>query len=388
MKAKHGYLTKALSVILTAVMLLATVSVGFVLPETRITADAATYNVNSLSAINTAIGNANAAGADTQTIIKLSGAITAGETAGLTAITGNVLFDFNGYNITVDYQKDGAENVDSDVYEYQSPSELQTSGGAKDYVTKGILNVADGGTLQIINSASTDAEFKVHSYYYEKDSTARHLTGSRAKTTYTTTASIVYSEGALLIGENNSSNNNFTLRAEARSRTNDNGYDQRNMAANAYAVTVNGSNAKFYMYGGNVFASCNTRASYKGHHDVRCFALNINNCYCAELYGGTIQVPNKCNGNTTGVEQASGEDCTGGTTYFAALRVNCPNVFVFYSTLLTQIYVDENTGSSVNNTACIYVPNDNALPNIYGAGCAPSSALLFRFPALHRPAGR
>ena len=136
MKNKNSVFKKALSVLLTALLVFGTVSLGIVFPETKITANAATYNCNSISAINSAIASANSAGAGTQTVIKLSGDISVGETSALTAITGNVLFDFAGHNITCSYENTGLGNTNDSNQEYQLPSDLQSSGGAKDSVTK------------------------------------------------------------------------------------------------------------------------------------------------------------------------------------------------------------------------------------------------------------
>ena len=332
MKHTNSVFKKALSVFLCAVMMLSVISVGIILPEPK--ADALTVgqtiSVNSVATLNSAIATANSAGANTITTIKLSANLNLGETAAFTTITGYVKFDFAGYYIKFEYNNTGLGNNDNSNTEQQLPSDLQssyTTAQAYDTVNKGFFNVGTAGTLQFVNTSSTNGSFEVRTYAYGDDKNGRHMTGSRKTTTWMTTSSAVRSEGTLIIGDkDNSSYNNFTILTQARSGTDSDGYDKRQMAANSYAVTVDNSNAKFYMYGGTLTSMATTRTNYHGHSNSRCFTLNINNCYSAEVYGGTINIPGN---DECGVRNSDDNKSEGGTCYFGAIRVNSANVYIF-----------------------------------------------------------
>lgn len=359
MKNKNSVFKKALSVLLTALLVFGTVSLGIVFPETKTVARAATVTCSTYEQINSAISTANSAGAATQTIIRLSGNISVNEKAALTAITGNVLFDFAGYSISLSYENTGLRNTEDDNWEYQLPSELQSEYGTKEYVTKGVFNVAASGILQMINSGVENSQLKVYTYAYADDKT-----GFRGDTTtFTTSSSAVYSEGTLIIGDkNNSSNNNFTIWSQARAGTDDSGYNKRHMICNAYCVTVNNSNAKFFMYGGTLDALACSRSNHKGNHNDRCYPLNIIDCYSSEIYGGIIDIPND---NECGVRNSDSKASDGGQCFFAAIRVNCPNVYIFNVSSKIELYVGADTDKVEVNTANIYITG-TGMPYIYG----------------------
>lgn len=372
MKNKNSVFKKALSVLLTALLVFGTVSLGIVIPETKITASAATVTCSTLAQVNNAIATANSAGSGTQTIIKLTAHISQNETAALTAITGNVLFDFAGYSITLSYENTGLKNTNDSNQEYQLPSELQTSSGARDYVTKGIFNVASSGTLQIINTGAADAQLKVYTYAYADDSNGRHAWSSdRKNTTFTTTSSAIYSEGTLIIGDKTDSNNNFTVYSQARAGTDDDGYDKRNMACNAYAVTVNNANAKFFMYGGTLNALACSRSNYKGNHNNRCFTLNIQNCYSSEVYGGTISIPGT---DECGIRNSDSNDSDGGTVYYAAIRTTVSNVYIFQVTSAVDCYGGIDTKGVTMHVANVYATDSSKAPYIYGGAFTNTSS--------------
>lgn len=364
MKNRNSVFKKALSVLLTALLVFGTVSLGIVFPETKITAHAATYTCSTIAQINSAIASANSAGAGTQTVIKLSANISQGETAALTAITGNVLFDFAGYSITLSYENTGLKNTDNSNQEYQLPSELQTSGGAKDYVTKGLFNVASSGTLQMVNTGSADSMLKLYTYAYADDGNAHHWSGGRVDTTFTTTSSAVYSEGTLIVGDRaDSGKNNFTIWAQARAGTDDDGYDKRSMACNAYAVTVNNSNSKFFMYGGTLDAVASSRTNYKGTHSDRCFTLNIQNCYSAEIYGGSINIVGQ---DECGLRNSDSNHGTGKENYFAAIRTTSSNLYIFKVTSKVDAYGGADNKNAALTVANVYSASSSAAPLIYG----------------------
>lgn len=364
MNSKNSIFTKALSVLLTAVMLFGMMAVGIIIPDTAVKTYAA--EANSISAVNTAISAANSAGANTVTTIKLTADITAGETAAFTTITGNVLFDFNGYSMTFEYNNTGLGNNNNSNYEQQLPSELQSlynNGNAQDFVTKGMFNISSGGKMQIINSSSTEGGLSVKTYAYGDDSNGRNNT-DRHTTTWGSAASGIYSEGTLILGDKaDNAKNNFKIRTQARAGTDNDGYDKRHMTANSYGVTVNGSNAKFYMYGGTIESLATTRTNFHGHSNSRCFSVNINSCYCAEIYGGSLKIPGD---DECGVRNSDSNKSEGGTCYFSTLRINTPNVYVFNTNCSVGIHVGDDTDQVNTSTADIYVPNTSALPCIYG----------------------
>ncbi len=350
-------------------MMLTVISVGIIVPEPK--ADALnvgqTISVNSVSALNSAIATANSAGANTITTIKLTANLNLGETAAFTTITGYVKFDFNGCYIKLEYNNTGLGDNNNSNTEQQLPSDLQssyTTAQAYDTVNKGFFNVGTAGTLQFVNTSSTNGSFEVRTYAYGDDSNGHHATSTKYTTTWMTTSSAVRSEGTLIIGDkDNSSYNNFTIYTQARSGTDKDGYDTRCMAANSYAVTVDNANAKFYMYGGTLTSLATCRGNYKPTSNARCFPLNINNCYCAEVYGGDVKI---LGDDECGVRNSDGNKTTGGVLEFASIRVNCPNVFIFNVNSSVNAYAGEDTGSAQLNVMNIFVPNDNALPCIYG----------------------
>ena len=120
MKNRNSVFKKALSVLLTALLVFGTVSLGIVFPETKITAHAATYNANSYDTLKTAINNANSQSG--QSVIKITGDIsTSTLVAALPTITKNVVLDLNGKNITFSYEN--TIGYDSSSREAQLPSE-------------------------------------------------------------------------------------------------------------------------------------------------------------------------------------------------------------------------------------------------------------------------
>ena len=146
MTTKRNPLTKALSVLMTAVMLFTMLAVGFIVPDAKIKANALTtgqtITVNSVTTLNNAIATANTAGANTITTIKLNGSISGAETAAFTTITGYVVFDFAGFSIQFEYNNTGLGDNNNSNTEQQLPSDLQssyTTAQAYDTVNKGFF---------------------------------------------------------------------------------------------------------------------------------------------------------------------------------------------------------------------------------------------------------
>lgn len=380
MKQKNSVFTKALSVLMTAVMLFTMMAVGIIIPDTKLEAQAATvgqtYTASSVGNINSYIASANTAGPNVITTIKLGANLDLGETAAFTTITGYVKFDFNGHYLKFKYENTGLGNNDNSNTEQQLPSDLQssyTTAQAYDTVNKGFFNVGTAGTLNFVNTSGTAGSLEVRTYAYGDDGNAHHsATWNRVTTTWMTTSSAVRSEGTLILGDNtNSANNNFTILTQARSGTDSDGYDKRNMAANSYAVTIDNANAKFFMYGGSVKSLATCRTNYKGNSNARCFPININNCYSAEIYGGSAYIPGD---DECGVRNSDGNASTGGTCYFASMRINTSNVYIFNIDSSVGIHVGDDTDKVNTSTANIYVPNTSALPCVYGGKFANSSS--------------
>lgn len=366
MKHTNSVFKKALSVFLCAVMMLSVISVGIIVPEPK--ADALTVgqtiSVNSVSALNSAIATANSAGANTITTIKLSTNLDIdGNTAACTSITGYVKFDFNGCYINFTKTVNLSEN-ESDNYQAQLPSGLQSSGGVKDTMTQGILNVSSGGTLQLVNTSSTASTLKVWAKVNCDDGNGSFFWSRSKKTTHTASASAIYSEGNVILGDSdNSGYSNFTVWAQSISSDDEDGYIRRNAICNTACVTMNSSSGTFKMYGGTLKGLACCRSNYSGSNDARCFPLNINNCYSSEIYGGTINIPGN---DECGVRNSDGNASDGGTCYFASIRVNSANVYIFNVDSLVDIYVGDDTDKVNTSAANIYVPNTSALPCVYG----------------------
>lgn len=373
MTKKNSVFHKALSVVLTVVMVFGYVGllsgvIGKDLFGTAQVAHAAT--ANSYATLQNAINSAN--NTNGTTTIQLTANITGGKVAALPAITKNVILDLNGYSITFESNKTDLGNNDNNNNEQQIPSDLVASySGASDAVNKGVINVGSSGWLQIINSSGTSSTFSVKTYAYGDDSNGHHFTG-RKTTTWMAAASAIYCEGTLVLGDkNNSSYDNFTIKTQARAGTDNDGYDKRCMATNSYAVTMNHSNAKLSMYGGTLESSANNTSNYNGTNDMRCFALNINSCYSADIYKGTINIPHE---DRTGIVNADGNDSSGGNNYLAAIRVNTPYVYIFDLSSTVKAEASADTEKANIYAANIYATNSNNAPYVYGFALTNTSS--------------
>lgn len=366
MKNRNSVFKKALSVLLTALLVFGTVSLGIVFPETKITAHAATYNANSYDTLKTAINNANSQSG--QSVIKITGDIsTSTLVAALPTITKDVVLDLNGKNITFSYGN--TIGYDSSTRESQLPSEYSgNENSGNDVLTKAMFNVGSAGSLQIINSSTVDSKVMVHT-----QTTRNKKWNSASNNRYIeTTSSLIYSEGTLIFGDrNDSSKANFTLRAQSRTIVNtDSGspdYKKYNIFMSVYTATVNSSTAKFYMYGGNVEVAAQAQGK-RADITVKCHALNLNNCYTSEIYGGRVDVRSIDNNESwSGLQNADSTDTTGGTSWFSAVRANSP--YIYFFNLNSQVIVDvaNNTKNTTTNTANIYVPDSAKAPFVYGA---------------------
>lgn len=361
--------TKVLSVLLTAVMLFTTISVGIIMPEAKLEADAATegatYTVTTIAQINSAIAAANTAGPDVVTTIKLGQTIQYnGSLASFTKITGNVLFDFNGYSLLMNYIVSGA--YDSDQTGVQLPSANQGSfHNGKDVFTNGMFMIGAGATMKIINTKPNNiCTMQAYTDFTDtrKNSTIDHQTSS----------SLIYNEGTLIIGDDkNSTYNDFTLYAHSLCRItngeNPNLYGVKSATSNVYTVTLNSSSAVLKMYGGNIHATGAARARRGTYADILCYALNVNECYSAEIYGGAIDIPQCPTEQNNGIFQASSKACEGGTARISAIRCNSPYLYIFDVT--SNVQSRTGTDSSKDNnqyTSNIWSTSDANAANVFG----------------------
>lgn len=374
---KNTVTTKALSMFLTVLMLFTTISVGFIVPEAEITANAAetgeTHTVTTVAQLNDAITKANTAGVNKITTIKLGSNITYnGSLASFTEIkTANVVFDFNGYSLLMNYIVSG--DYESSQLHVQLPSANQ---GQKynniDTFTNGMFIIRSGSTMQIINSKPGNiCNMQVYTDFADnkKNKDLDHQTSS----------SLIYNEGTLIVGDrDNTSYNDFTLYAHSSCRnTNGNdpyAYGEKSASANSYTITVNSSSAIFKMFGGKVHATGVARARRGTYADILCYALNVNNCYSSEIYGGEINIPKCPVDNNNGISQATEKACEGGTARLAAIRCASPYLYIFDVDCAVQ--TQAGTDSSKNNdvyTSCIWTTDDANAPYIYGGNFSYSA---------------
>ncbi len=349
---KHRMTTKALSVLLTVIMLFTTISVGIIVPEANLTASAAEVvdkPCDSYEKIEAAIVAANA---DPSKVykIRLTATITNGTSATentggavekFTPIEGNVLFDFNGHDLAFMFHKSGGYN-DKSHFEVQLPSENAVDNVwhvLKDTVPNSMFTVASSGTLQIINSSTTDARMTV-------STTLKNTSGSGDDRGHQTSSSLISSAGTLILGENGiDTNSNFTLSSySAVLNTSSQSSGSKNGAnASAFAVTVNGSNAVFKMYGGAIEASGDLVSRRTATSYLCVIGLNVKSCASAEIYGGSISTEDLSVDNTR-------EDNAKADSQFVATAIRCssPNLYIFNVKSKAGAYTASNSGDDDN----------------------------------------
>lgn len=360
---KNKMTTKALSVFLTVIMLFTTISVGLIVPETKVTAKAA--EVSTIAQLNQAITDANTAGTGVVTTIKLKSNISyTGSLASFTELTSaNIIFDFNGYSLLMNYTVSGEYESNQQQVQLPSANQNKTHVGT-DTFTNGMFIVRAGSTLQIINSKPGNTP--VMQVYTDFADTKKNK-----DLTHQTSSSLIYSEGNLIIGSTNTNYNDFRLYAHSSCRAtngdNPNLYGEKTANANAYTITVNNSNAIFKMYGGQVYASAVSRARRGASNNLRLYALNLNECYSAEVYGGEISLPDSPFDTYSGLRQSSSKASGGANATISAIRCNSPYLYIFD----TDCVVNTNTGSDTSKnadlyTSCIYTTADTNAPHIYG----------------------
>ena len=372
--------TKVLSVFLTVLMLFTTISVGIIVPEADAATAGETITVTTIAQLNNAIGTANTAGVDKITTIKLGGNINyTGSLAAFTTLsTANVVFDFNGYSLIMDYKVEEGRDS-SGRSDIQLPSEnANKSLNGIDTFTTGMIVVKAGSTLQIINTKP--GNISTMQVYTDFNDTSRgeYNWTTEKQMDNKTSASLIYCEGTLIIGSTDTGLNEFTLYAHSSCRNTYNNnvalYYRKSATVNCSTVTLNSSSAILKMYGGNVNATGVARASRGTYTDVLCYALNVNNCYSAEIYGGSVNIPKCPVDNNNGISQASDKASEGATARISAIRCASPYLYIFDVDCAVQTQCGKD--SSKDNdlyTSCIWTTEDANAPYVYGGNFSYSA---------------
>lgn len=377
--------TKALSLLLTVIMLFTTISVGIIVPETSLEANAAeageTYTVTTIEQLEQKIEAANTAGANKITTIKLGQKITndigdgvGGAVNKFSAITGNVIIDLNGSNLSFVHSK--SAKYTSQQFGVQLPAENAVNNvwhGDKDTVPNSMFEVAAGGSLQIINTSTTNATVSVST---RLESTA-YKDGNNS---HQTSSSLINNKGTLILGDkSNTTYSNFTLSSYSAviNSSTDGGWNaggSKNGAnASSFAVTVDGAGAIFKMYGGTIQSSGDIVFRRNATSYLVAIALNIKNCRSAEIYGGNIDIPSF----SIKMGYAWTENANEGNRYIAtAIRCTCPNLYIFnvdsevhatsgketdhsddlyvYLSNIHSIATTDSSGNTIDNAAHVY----------------------------------
>ena len=347
---KHTMTTKALSVVLTVIMLFTTISVGLIVPEAELTASAATIN-KSCASYDDIVKAINASNADPSNVykIKLTSTWTnnvnsngGGALSKLPTIEGQVIFDFNGNDIAFMHHVSGS--YDSNHFEAQLPKENAVDGAwlaDADSVTNSMITVAAEGTLQIINTSNVDATMTVSTKVQDsKNEGASHQTS----------ASLISCAGTLILGEKAAdTNSNFTLQSYSAVLNTSSSQpligSKKGANASSFAVKIEGMDAVLKMYGGNISSTGDIKFRRDATSYLIAIALNIKSCKSAEIYGGSVSVPSFSVGMPFDRDATNAHS---GNTYTAiAIKCQTPNLYIF------------NMNSDVNTTAGMESDNKN-----------------------------
>ncbi len=353
---KHRMTTKALSVLLTVIMLFTTISVGLIVPDADLTASAATVTVKSWDELRTQITAANSA--SEKTVIKLGQTIsyTGGTVSALPTITGDVVLDLNGNHILVTYELSGGYS--SDQTGCQIPSENITTHSSTELLPSSLINVGSEGALQIVNTGldnNCSIQLIAKVYDSNKNNSCTHYASAGA----------VSSAGTLIIGDPaNTAHSTVTIYTHAEvAHHSSTGGDKKHGVAKAMAVTVNGADAVFKMYGGIIKATGFVR-SRKGNATLRAYALNIQSAYSAEIYGGTISIPSYSGEN--GLRNPCDNALESVNAQMAAIRCNTNNLFIFNVTSEVEVFTGGDTSSKAQLTASNVYSTTNNAATVYG----------------------
>ncbi len=366
MTGKHKIAHRVLALVLCAVLVLSagTTGLGGILSSELWSSLAPTVQAataNTAATLSSAISGASASGTTT---IQLTGNITDLNYA-LPAIDDNIILDLNGYSITYSYYL---------VYNQESNNscQLPTSNAGmdvrRDTFDNSIFTVAASGTLKIINTSTTNSSIRFSTDSY----LSYNGTGRRTIQASTT---LFNCSGTMIIGDvQNSAYNNFTIHAGSIARVATSGLNGAwgvYAYATALTITLKG-NAIFKMYGGTISATATGRAYNNPPMTVRCFPLNIESCYSAEIYGGSINIPSD---NECGIRNTGGTNTDAADNWFAAIRYNNSanasnpyrTLYVFDVDSTVDCEAGADTGEAVMYTANVWdVTNDNNTPFVMG----------------------
>ena len=353
---KHRMTTKALSVLLTVIMLFTTISVGIIVPDADLTASAAEVTVKTWDELRAAINTANSSSG--KTTIKIGGLISHKDSsiAALPTITGDVVLDLFGNHILVEYSLSG--NYSSDQTACQIPSGNVTTHSNIDLLPDSLIKVGSEGKLQIVNTGLDNA--------CSIQTIAKVYDGNKNNScTHYASAGVISSAGTLIIGDSgDAAKNKFSIYSHAEvAHYSSTGGDKKHGVAKAMAVTVNGSTAVFKMYGGTVSATGFVRAR-KGNATLRAYALNIQSVYSAEIYGGTISIPEYEGEN--GLRNPCDNALENVSAQVAAIRCNTNNLFIFNVNSKVEVFTGGDTSSNAQLTASNVYSTTNNAATVYG----------------------
>ncbi len=363
MTGKHKIARRILALVLCAVLVVPMGSTGLagilssemwnsLVP----TAQAATIEVSTYGQLEQAIIDANKAGSGVQTTIKLSAGWSGTTVTALTAITGNVILDLNGKTISYSYS---AEGKNGNSYKHvQLPTNNASYDVTKDTLTYALFSVSAGGTLQIINTSGTDANVTLYTDYVHTG------TWGGGKSTVQASSNLLNCSGTLILGDkNNDSYSNFTLKSTARSRQDGGGSSGTNCYATAMVVSLISTSAKLFMYGGNLVAVAESRAFYAMNSNGRGYALNIDACYSADIYGGSLNLPQE---NNNGIGNDHDNATSGGVGYYTTIRCNDDNVYIFDIDSNIKVRATADTGNATLYASNIWAVDEADAPYVIG----------------------
>ncbi len=374
MTGKHKIARRILALVLCAVLVLPMGGTGLagiftseVWTSLFPTAQAATIEVNDWGTLNAAITAANNAGTGVQTTIKIKAGWSGTSVAALTAITGNVILDLNGQ--TISYTYTGSDDRTSNST-YQLPTNNSGTAALTNSNPSAFLSVGTGGALQIINSSASEGKI------YLKTRFELTAAGTSARTT-NTSAHLLNNSGTLILGDvADASKGNFTLKtvSQATNSGSTSGVTKIHSYAVAMTVSMRSSSAVLKMYGGTVLAEANARSNYHGQPIAYCYPLNVESCKSVDIYGGTISITDT-EGIETGIRNQNNihHSDDGGTSYFAAIRANSSNIFIFDLTSSVNAYVGSETKGAALNAANIYAVSDSS-PYVIGGQFSNTSS--------------
>ncbi len=363
MTGKHKIARRILALVLCAVLVLPMGGTGLagiltseVWTSLAPTAQAATIEVSNYNELNSAIASANSVGAGVQTTIKIKAGFSGTTVTALTAITGNVILDLNGQ--TISYSYTGSGNNGSNRKDIQLPTNNASYDVTKDTLTYALFSVSSTGTLQIINSSATDASVSLYTDYVHTG------TWGGGQSTVQASSNILNCSGTLILGDkNNSSYSNFTLKSTARSRQDGGGSSGTNCYATAMAVSLISTSAILKMYGGNLVAVAESRAFYRYSSNGRGYALNIDACHSADIYGGSVSLPQE---NNNGIGNDHDNATSKGVGYYTTIRCNDDNVYIFDIDSYIKVRATADTGNATLNASNIWAVEEADAPYVIG----------------------